>query len=137
MIIECSEQYVDELNEMLKYFNVHITERAFRDEPFSFYYVYQVDHEVIAMISYAIMYERAELNYIYVKPAYRGTQVGSLLMKDMIKRCADKKVEAVTLEVRSGNTAAIQLYKKHGFEEISIRKNYYQNEDGILMEKVL
>lgn len=137
MIIECDEKYLDELNNMLKHFGVHITERAFQDELFSFYYVYQVGHEVIAMISYAIMYERAELNYIYVKPEYRGTQIGSLLMEDMIRRCADKKVQSITLEVRSENVAAIQLYKKHGFAEIAIRKNYYQNEDGILMEKVL
>lgn len=137
MIIECNKNHVDELNQILKHFQVQITDQIFTSDPFSFYYIYEVGNEVIGMISYAIMYERAELNYIYVKPAYRSTQVGSLLMEDMIKRCADKKAQSITLEVRSGNTAAINLYKKYGFEEISIRKNYYQNEDGILMEKVL
>lgn len=137
MIIECNEQYIDELNEILKYFKVHITASTFQKEPFSFYYIYKVGNEVIGMIGYAIMYERAELNYIYVKPMYRGTHVGSLLMDDMIKRCANKNVQSITLEVRSGNETAINLYKKYGFEERAIRKKYYQGEDGILMEKVL
>ena len=35
------------------------------------------------------------------------------------------------------NYIHIKLYEKFGFEIVNIRKNYYQDEDGIMMEKVL
>ena len=39
------------------------------------------------------------------------------------------------LDVRASNAPAISLYKSFGFEQISVRKDYYKNpvEDGIIM----
>lgn len=46
--------------------------------------------------------------------------------------------ESITLEVRENNTAAIHLYEKNGFMEVTKRKGYYSNgEDAYLMIKVL
>ena len=50
-------------------------------------------------------------------------------------------ISQLILEVRASNQSAIDFYLKHGFEEISLRKNYYMNnskhpnqkEDGIIM----
>ena len=42
----------------------------------------------------------------------------------------------ITLEVKKDNIVALKLYKKMGFEEKAIRKNYYNGIDGILMERV-
>jgi ribosomal-protein-alanine N-acetyltransferase len=39
----------------------------------------------------------------------------------------------ISLEVRSSNEEAINFYKKNKFMEVAIRKNYYGNEDAILM----
>ena len=39
----------------------------------------------------------------------------------------------ITLEVRESNYPAINLYKKFGFTKLAIRKNYYKNEDALLM----
>ena len=39
------------------------------------------------------------------------------------------------LEVRESNEVAKDLYKRFGFREVAIRKFYYGDEDGILMEK--
>ena len=41
----------------------------------------------------------------------------------------------ITLEVRISNEVARNLYKKFGFREVALRKFYYGDEDGILMEK--
>ena len=47
-------------------------------------------------------------------------------------------VENVTLEVRESNQAAINLYKKNGYEEVVIKKHYYSNgENAIYMVKRL
>lgn len=42
--------------------------------------------------------------------------------------------EDIFLEVRASNPA-VNFYKNHGFYEINRRKNYYQNEDAIIMKK--
>ncbi len=39
------------------------------------------------------------------------------------------------LEVRSQNIAAQELYKKFGFTQIHIRKNYYDDDDALVMER--
>ena len=42
------------------------------------------------------------------------------------------------LEVNENNIKALKLYKKIGFEQISVRKNYYgNNEDAIIMMKII
>ena len=41
----------------------------------------------------------------------------------------------ITLEVKIDNTPAIKLYKKFDFEEVALRKGYYNGVDGILMER--
>ena len=40
----------------------------------------------------------------------------------------------ITLEVRKSNSIAIHVYEKFGFKTVTIRKNYYKNnEDALLM----
>jgi ribosomal-protein-alanine N-acetyltransferase len=41
------------------------------------------------------------------------------------------------LEVRESNEAARALYRQHGFEEVSIRPNYYQDtgETAVVMRR--
>ena len=42
----------------------------------------------------------------------------------------------ITLEVRKSNVVAIHIYEKYGFKTVTIRKNYYSNnEDAYLMLK--
>ena len=42
----------------------------------------------------------------------------------------------ITLEVRKSNIVAIHIYEKYGFKTVTIRKNYYSNnEDALLMLK--
>ena len=42
----------------------------------------------------------------------------------------------ITLEVRKSNLVAIHIYEKYGFKTVTIRKNYYSNnEDALLMLK--
>ena len=50
-------------------------------------------------------------------------------MNESIEYANKHKLRAIFLEVRTDNTAAIQLYRKKGFEIHSIKQNYYK--DGI------
>ena len=65
----------------------------------------------------------------------RHSGIGSELMKEVINDAKAKKVNTLTLEVRESNSVARELYKKFGFREVALRKFYYGDEHGILMEK--
>lgn len=43
------------------------------------------------------------------------------------------------LEVRADNVAALGLYRQSGFEQLSVRRRYYQPEgvDALVMRKLL
>ena len=56
-------------------------------------------------------------------------------MAYLISMAIDLRVVNITLEVRVSNEIARNLYKKFGFREVALRKYYYGDEDGILMEK--
>jgi len=78
-----------------------------------------------------------QITSIAVHPEYRGLGISHLLLDALIEMCALENITSMTLEVRNSNFAAQSLYKKHGFVEEGIRKNYYldTNEDGIIMWK--
>lgn len=64
---------------------------------------------------------------ISVKKKYWGIGVGTELMKIMIDFArANGKTEVIHLGVKEDNVAAIELYKKMGFEEIGRYRNYFK-----------
>lgn len=77
----------------------------------------------------------AELYRIAVAESCRKKGYGDRLMTDFLCKCSEAKAEKVFLEVRSQNHAAISLYEKHGFERISVRKNYYGDDDAVIFAK--
>ncbi len=73
-----------------------------------------------------------DLLNIIVKPEFQNQGIGSILLKYIIDNKQDKKI---MLEVRSKNINAIKLYQKYDFKIINIRKNYYKDDDAIIMER--
>lgn len=103
--------------------------------PYVKLYTYSVDKNVVAFIQYEEIYDRFELDNIFVIDNYRNNGIASLLIDFMIQEGRRKKISNITLEVREDNTKAINLYKKYGFVNKAIRHNYYGDCNGILMEK--
>ena len=97
--------------------------------------VYLKDDKIIGYISYQIMYERAELNYIFVKEEEIKKGVASKMLEYMLNNLKEECIETIDLEVNSLNKKAINLYQKYGFKTVSIRKKYYDGIDGFLMLK--
>ena len=76
-----------------------------------------------------------ELLQIAVDRVARRHGIADLLMGAALRYVEDNALDAVFLEVRSSNGAAIPLYKKHGFEFMHLRKDYYCEpvEDAVIM----
>lgn len=93
------------------------------------------DDKVWGYADYSLIYDRIELDNIYVEESKRRNGIGNKLMSYLVAVAIDNHVINITLEVRVSNECARNLYKKFGFREVALRKFYYGDEDGILMEK--
>jgi ribosomal-protein-alanine N-acetyltransferase len=58
------------------------------------------------------------------------------LLQDCLDRAQAAGLERAWLEVRTGNAAAIALYRRFGFVEAGCRKKYYADgADALVMER--
>ena len=95
-----------------------------------------------AIVGFAVLRQvgdDGELLQIAVDKCARGRGVGDLLMNAALEYARNNALCSIFLEVRRGNIAAVGLYKKHGFNSVRIRKNYYSDpvEDAVVMVKPL
>jgi ribosomal-protein-alanine N-acetyltransferase len=82
---------------------------------------------------------QAELESIAVAAANQGRGVGQTLLAAMLSAVGQAGAEEIILEVRVSNQRAIQLYRKEGFLETGVRRDYYQSpvEDAFLMRRTI
>ena len=130
MIIKLTEQYISQVNDLLALFNYKIN--ISNKNEFLNIYIYVDNSKVKGVIVFNLIYDRIEIEYIIVEEQYRNKGIATSLL-DYISKIND--IKNITLEVRKSNLSAIKLYEKNGFEIVAERKNYYKEEDGLLMIK--
>ena len=93
--------------------------------------------EVIGFVGVWIIAGECDITNIAVSPKYRKQGIASNLLIKLFDVCKTFNCEDITLEVRTSNTPAQNLYKKFNFKEEGIRKGYYSDngEDAIIMWK--
>lgn len=81
----------------------------------------------------------ADITNVAVHPDFRRFGIGRKLLDTAENEASKRKCESITLEVRESNTAAINLYSGNGYNQIGIRKNFYEKptENAVLMTKEL
>lgn len=79
---------------------------------------------------------RCEMKRLYVRPEARGLHLGDTLVQEIIRLARKAGYKEMVLDTIKPLTAAINLYKKYGFEEC---EPYYNNpmKDVIYMVKSL
>ena len=141
MIIDLAKNNLKQILELEEKFpNVFLKSdiiNDFQNNPYTKYMVYLIDKKIVGFINYHDIYDRVEIINFNVLEFFQNQHIGSSLLLNLITTSKEKLKKNITLEVRKDNEKAIYLYKKFGFREISIRKNYYNDVDGILMEKEL
>lgn len=80
----------------------------------------------------------ADIQTIAVAPNSRRGGLGRTLMLTLINEAMKRGATEVFLEVRADNPGAEQLYRALGFEQIAVRKHYYQpdNVDALVMRLI-
>lgn len=95
------------------------------------------DGQIIGYCIISIAVGEAHIMNISVSPHFQRQGAGRKMMEHLIEY-ARPRAEKIFLEVRPSNPGAIDLYRKIGFHEIGLRKNYYPakngREDAIMFE---
>lgn len=97
-----------------------------------------IDEAEDTILGYIIMYvsfEEGEISNVAVAKSAQNRGIGSALMQAILEKGLEESVTRFILEVRVSNTPAIALYKKFGFTEIGIRRDFYEKprEDALIM----
>ena len=80
----------------------------------------------------------ADVLTVGVLSEHRKAGIGKAFMEQLARWAKDKESNAMMLEVGTENVAAINLYKQLGYEQISVRTNYYGvGLDALVMRKEL
>lgn len=105
--------------------------------------LYLVAEEGKEVVGYAGMMfsggAQADVVTLAVNPAHWGQGTGTALITALVGEAGNRGCTEVLLEVREDNPRARQLYLRHGFTEVGIRRGYYQPSgvDAVVMRKGL
>ena len=80
--------------------------------------------------------KRAELVSIAVDPAARGEGAASALMESALRRWKRRRIDRLSLMVKTANRQAETCYLKYGFRRVRRVRRYYEDgSDGWLMAR--
>lgn len=123
----------------LQSFSLPWSKEAFYNEfvknHFAVYFVIVDNEKIIGYCGVWLVVDEAHITNIAILPEYRGQKLGELLLRSIMDFSIEAGAKSMTLEVRVSNIVAQSLYKKLGFFEGGIRKNYYtdNHEDALVM----
>jgi ribosomal-protein-alanine N-acetyltransferase len=98
-------------------------------------WVLKEKEKIIGYLIFREIKPEIEVFKIGVKKEYQRKGLGTKLMQKLIEFAKEKNISKIFLEVKASNLSAYNFYKKLGFKETYRRKNYYYNEEAIIMVK--
>ena len=82
--------------------------------------------------------DEAEILTLAVESGARGRGLGRALVVGLLERLRADGVHVISLEVRSSNAAALELYRSLGFAPAGTRAAYYRDgEDALVLGAAL
>ncbi len=82
---------------------------------------------LVGVCGMIISYDEADVMNVSVRNTHRRQGIAEQMLKELLVIGRERGVKNFTLEVRSGNGAAIHLYEKLGFVFEGIRPRFYRN----------
>jgi ribosomal-protein-alanine N-acetyltransferase len=108
-------------------------------------FVLEYSNEISAYLITQSILDECHILTIGVAENFQNQGLASKLINFLIKHLEHqpKNCQRILLEVAESNLSAINLYKKFEFNQIGLRKNYYQNvaqersDNALVFEKLL
>lgn len=88
------------------------------------------DGEMAGFAITQVVLDEATLFNLAVDPRWQRRGFGRQLLEHLAAALEKQEVMTLWLEVRASNQPAIALYQQQGFNEVSLRRNYYPTADG-------
>ncbi len=91
--------------------------------------------QVVGMVISWVILDELHIATLAVHPDYRRQGIGEQILEAALRDGRQVGTRYALLEVRVGNEAAQNLYRKFGFKVVGRRRRYYKDngEDAILM----
>lgn len=106
------------------------------ENEFSYVYVLENEGVIIGYYGFWVMFDEIDITKVSIRKEFQGMHLSDILMKDCFMRVDNLECVRINLEVRTDNVRAINLYKKYGFKDVCVRKDYYgKGEDALMMCK--
>ncbi|MBL1319813.1 MAG: ribosomal protein S18-alanine N-acetyltransferase [Methylophaga sp.] len=109
------------------------SEKNFEDSLKSGHHAWVYFDDLDEIIGFALVQkvvDEMHLLNICVKPREQGQGLGRAILDHVINFANSISAVLIVLEVRRSNQRAQQLYLQSGFNEMSVRKDYYPTEVG-------
>jgi ribosomal-protein-alanine N-acetyltransferase len=102
-------------------------------KPFGLPIVAEIQDRIAGYVIAWLILDELHIANVAVHPDSRRQGLAERLIRTVLAH--DPRIRWAGLEVRRNNSSARAMYKKLGFEETGVRKNYYEEEgeDAILM----
>lgn len=96
---------------------VNTVERMHEEKEYFQFYVAEIDGKIVGMALYFFAYytwvgKSLYLDDLYVKPEYRGMNIGKALLEKIVAIAKEEKCKRMRWQVLDWNTTAIEFYKK-------------------------
>jgi putative acetyltransferase len=78
-----------------------------------------------------------EVKRMYVRPQYRGRQIGQLILCDLETRARERGATRVRLETGTRQPEAVRLYERAGYRQIPNFGDYVDAPASLCYERVL
>ena len=94
--------------------------------------------EIIGYAGLMSIAETADVQTIAIDPQHEGKGYGRALLNFLAREAAVRGAEQILLEVRADNARAQDLYQRNGYQQIHVRRGYYNDGvDALIMRKEL
>lgn len=103
------------------------------DQPTRRYLVADVAGSLAGYGGVMLVGDEAHITTVVVDPLHRQSRIGTRLMLALVDKALGAGAKALTLEVRVSNEAAQALYRRFGMAPVGVRKQYYRDEDALIM----
>jgi ribosomal-protein-alanine N-acetyltransferase len=77
--------------------------------------------------------DEAHVTNLLVSPSHRRRGIGHQLLRNLVETSIRQGARHLTLEVRSRNLSAQQMYSRFGMAPVGARPGYYGDDDALIM----